>query len=77
MKGTLDGIESSWDSPGLGSHQVTFDREPIVGERFRCNGLTLPYGGLLTSTVQRLARVEDEIRFNTRNTTYLLREEKP
>ena len=71
MKGTLEGLESRWDSPGLGLAEIEYANEPEVGRVFDFSRDGDPYWH--TSTVQSVERKDGEIRFRTRNTTYILR----
>lgn len=75
MKGYLEGLESSWDSPGLGQHYVEFPKMPEVGQRFFCSGFD--YEGFMpfsTGTVQQVRKFgPNETRFKTKRTTYVLR----
>ena len=69
--GTIEGIESATQSIGLGQRDVTVHELPRVGARF-----TFDAGDerIQTSPVQRLRWIdENEVRFMTRNTTYILR----
>lgn len=70
MHGTLNGLESSWDSPGLGEQSVEFSALPTVGERFNCMNYLGPFS---TGTVTDAKRFSDtEIRFRTKRSTYVL-----
>lgn len=68
----LEGLESSWDSSGIGFRRVVFERLPEVGEAFECHD---EQGGrFLTTRVARLRGFEGgELRFQTRSSTYVLR----
>lgn len=74
MKGTLEGLESSWHSPGLGVNRIEWREEPEVGARFE--GIDERGFPFSTTRVQRVRAFEEgEVRFQTRNTTYVLRRE--
>ena len=65
MKGRLEGIESNWDSPGLGHYEVEFRQLPTVGSAFI-------HSRGRTSIVESFRREENIVKFRTRNTTYIL-----
>ena len=69
---TLEGLESSWDSPGLGKRRVWWKTLPAVGERFTCFHSGSRY--LCTTPVQSVREFPDgSIGFKTERTTYILR----
>jgi hypothetical protein len=70
MLGILEGLESCWNSPGLKVRQGNFDHFPQIGDCFTFD----PYGPnfLCTSAVRSITIIENEYRFRTRNTTYIL-----
>lgn len=71
-KGTLEGLESSWDSPGLGKRCVWWSTPPTVGEPFRCfHSKTRCLTTTPVQSVRRLAK--DTLGFRTERTTYILR----
>lgn len=70
-EGELEGLESDWDSPGLGKHSILYPHNPTVGERF--NFKLLPSKRWhSTSPVQRLRREPGKVSFITKHTTYIL-----
>ena len=72
MTGVLDGMESEWDSPGLGVQEIEWWEDPVVGERFVCER-TKTDRPLRTSTVQEISKFDDgRIRFRTMNSMYML-----
>ena len=66
MTGNLEGLESGWDSPGLGKREVEFYSFPVVDQCFYHN-----HGR--TSWVESVKQLPDgKIGFRTVNTTYIL-----
>jgi len=65
MKGFLEAIESSWDTPGMKGRFIEFIYPPTRGLPFYCSSL-------VTTDVQSIKHVDNEIRFRTRNSTYIL-----
>ena len=72
---TLEGLESNWDSPGLGEKNIVFYTPPTMSRGF----LFYEEQGegvrpIKTSRVEQITRIDDDTcGFRTRNTTYLLR----
>lgn len=76
LYGTLEGLESGWDSPGLGIHPGCFTDGPTIGQPFRF----VPDVGFpaVTSPVQSVRLLSkgpgfEVWGFRTLNTTYNLR----
>lgn len=74
-RATLEGLESSYDSPGLGEAMGWFEDPPTIGKRFMF--VDVPLGSLLKSgTVMSLRELPGGvIGFRTKRTTYLLKPE--
>lgn len=76
MRGTLEGLESSWDSPGIGKYEGSFTDGPSIGKPFKF----FPDHGLpgTTSPVQSVRCLSkgpgfEVWGFRTKNSTYNLR----
>ena len=75
MWGTIEGLESSYDSHGMGDPKTgTFVDPPLVGERFRLVGNPKGWETIVTGTVQSVKHFDDGARvgFRTNRTTYML-----
>jgi hypothetical protein len=70
MRGCLEGLESSYGSPGLGLQDVTFGQLPKVGTVF---WWYTKQGLFYTGTVKSLDQLPNEVRFRTKRTTYILK----
>jgi len=73
VRATLEGLESSWDSPGLGQVIGSFESFPRVGMRFVFNAEYRP-ASITTGHVKRTRKLGDDmIGFQTNRTTYILK----
>lgn len=72
--GTLEGLESSWDSPGLGKRTAWWEEDPEPGKPFFCHHSLSRY--LRTTPVRSVRTLPDgSLGFKTERTTYILRED--
>lgn len=72
MQCTLEGLESSWDSPGLGLVKGSYEAPPTIGDTFFFRGENVR-DSIRTGTVKRVRTISDsEIGFRTKRTTYIL-----
>jgi hypothetical protein len=69
LKANLDGLESDWESPGLGSSEIEFIDLPKLGCRFDFIKNNQFHS---TSPVQRMRKEPGKISFITKHSTYIL-----
>lgn len=75
MRGVLEGLESSWDSPGLGMRQGSFVDGPTVGQPFKFfPDQDLPGTTTAVQSVRQLGKGPgyEYYGFRTLNSTYTL-----
>lgn len=76
MTGVLEGLESSYNSPGMGIFAVVWDEPPTVGKRFVARGKHRVEDSIVTGTVKSTGVLSDgRTGFRTNRTTYVLRED--
>lgn len=73
-KAFLEGVESCWDSPGIGVRKVIYLNEPTPGFSFVCEDEYKSGRGFITTPVKSVKKIGNEIRFRTENSTYILTE---